>query len=261
MSLTHRETRSLSLFLFSRALSTKSLPPFDEKRGERERERDVTAANDDLRLWRGVGRALDAGFRSAVEDPRDSVRLGQDGTVAETEGEAEADAQNAASEHVGFGQDRDGHQVAHEDARQQQVAQLPSRGHYHRRAGLCKKRNRFYYLKKEKLKEREKAEPVVAQEDCEGEQSGRDAHSCKHKRNDSPGAVPGQMFRRNLVAAVVFRIGRVAGSAGDASVVERVTVLATRHATPATLILFFLCLKRTNKYKTKRQKLSIFPPQ
>lgn len=87
-----------------------------------------------MRLWRGVGRPLDARFGSAVEDSRDAVRLGQDGAVAEAEGEAESDAQDAASEHVGLGQDGDGHQVAHEDARQQQVAQFPSGCHYHRRA-------------------------------------------------------------------------------------------------------------------------------
>lgn len=45
------------------------------------------------------------------------------------------------------------------------------------------------------------------------------------------------MFGWNLVASVVIGIGCVAGSARHASVVERVAVLSTRHATPTTLIL------------------------
>ncbi len=86
--------------------------------------------------------------------------------------------------------------------------------------------------------------PVVAEEDCQREEGSRDAHSRENKRNNRPGAVPGQMFGRNLVAAVVLQIGRVTGCAGDASVVERVAVFATRNATPTTLILFLFFFRK-----------------
>jgi hypothetical protein len=45
------------------------------------------------------------------------------------------------------------------------------------------------------------------------------------------------MLGRNLIASVEVAIGSVARSAGHACVVERVAILATRHATPAALIL------------------------
>lgn len=80
-------------------------------------------------------------------------------------------------------------------------------------------------------------EPVVAQEDCQREQSSRDAECRENERHYCPGAVPSQMFGRNLVASIVIPVGSETGGARDARVVERIAVFATRNTTPTTLIL------------------------
>lgn len=49
-----------------------------------------TAADDNLRFRRRVRGSFDACLRPSVENPGDPVRLGQDGTVAEAQGETQA---------------------------------------------------------------------------------------------------------------------------------------------------------------------------
>ena len=74
-------------------------------------EHGLTAANNNLRLGWRVGRSLDS-FSSSVEDPGYPIGFGQNGTVTQTQGESESDAQDGAGEDAGLGQNRNGHQIA-----------------------------------------------------------------------------------------------------------------------------------------------------
>lgn len=79
--------------------------------------------------------------------------------------------------------------------------------------------------------------PVVAEENRDDEKSGRHAECGEDERHNGPRAVPRQMFRWDLVATGELGVGRKAGLARDAGVVERVAIFPAGYAAPAALVL------------------------
>lgn len=86
-------------------------------------------ADEDLRARGRVAGPLDHGFDADVEDAVDAVGLGQQRRVDEAERDADAEAPDGAQDRRGSDEHDEGRGVGHEDAEQQQVAQLATRGH------------------------------------------------------------------------------------------------------------------------------------
>jgi len=63
----------------------------------------------------------------AAEDSRDPIGLGEQGRVADGERRAQAHPPQRADGGRGLGQEEEGHDVGHEDAQEQNVAQLSAR--------------------------------------------------------------------------------------------------------------------------------------
>lgn len=177
----------------------------------------------------GVHRPLDA-LHAPVEDPGYPVCLREYGAVADAQAEPEAYPHHGASFHRRLRQDHEGHWVAAEDAAEQDVAELASRRHDHRR-------------------------PVVVDEHAGREEGAEDADAAEGQRDDGPGVGPAHHQRGELHALRLVRVGRetwgkktgvgrcrtrtrlLTCQARPAAVVEDVRVLSARHADPAALVL------------------------
>jgi len=68
------------------------------------------------------------GLDALIEDPRYTIRLDEDCAIADAQAQANADPKHRTGPNIGWRKDDKGHAEAAENAGQQHVAQLASRG-------------------------------------------------------------------------------------------------------------------------------------
>lgn len=75
----------------------------------------LTTRNSNLGHWRCVQRSLNR-FHSLIENTRDAISLDEDGTIADTETETDANTQQGTRNCIGRCQNHETHAVATENA-------------------------------------------------------------------------------------------------------------------------------------------------